>query len=144
MGVLGRISFSWINGIVRQARKGDIDEDDMPLPERQTVDSSYEVFQKYWATELEEHKAGRKPSIVRALRRSFGGELMVAGLFKFLWSVFVITGAFYFIRSILLYVDTEVTSPYDSDTAGFALMAAFFVDAWLLGRSQAIGCFVAA
>ena len=105
----------------------------MPLPERQSVDSSYEVFKKHWDAELQGHLAGRQPSIVRALRRSFGGELMIAGLFKFLWSVFVITGAFYFIRSILLYVDTDVQSPYDSDTAGFALMAAFFVDAWLLG-----------
>lgn len=78
---------------------------------------------------------------MRALKKSFGQELMVAGLFKFLWSVFVITGAFYFIRSILLYVDRDVQSPYDSDTAGFSLMAAFFVDAWLLGRLHTlVGC----
>ena len=57
--------------------------------------------------ELEANKNGEKASLTRALKRSFGRELMVAGFFKFMWSVLVIMGAFYFIRSILNYVDTE-------------------------------------
>lgn len=61
---------------------------------------------------------------------------MVAGIFKFLWSIFVITGAYFFIRNILLYVDIEKESDFDSDRAGYLLMSFFFVDAWLLGRCQ--------
>lgn len=60
---------------------------------------------------------------------------MVAGVFKALWSLFVITGAYFFIRNILLYVDIEKESDFDSDRAGYLLMAFFFIDAWLLGLS---------
>lgn len=92
------------------------------------------MFEEHWNRELELHKLNRKASLRRALRKSFGSELMVAGVFKALWSLFVILGAYFFIRNILLYVDTEKDSAYDSDRAGYLLMAFFFIDAWLLGK----------
>lgn len=44
----------------------------------------------------------------------------------------VITGAFFFVRSLLQFVNGE--APFAGDVNGYILMVFFFVDAWLLGE----------
>jgi hypothetical protein len=44
----------------------------------------------------------------------------------------VITGAFFFVRSLLQFVNGE--APFAGDTNGWLLTAFFFFDAWLLGE----------
>jgi hypothetical protein len=46
----------------------------------------------------------------------------------------VITGAFFFVRSLLQFVNNE--APFAGDTNGWILTVFFFVDAWLLVRVQ--------
>jgi ATP-binding cassette, subfamily C (CFTR/MRP), member 1 len=133
MGVLGRISFSWINKIVSHARNGKLSEDNMPLPSEQEADPNFSVFQREWEAETAGKSKDEKPSLLEVLRRIYGTEFMWGGFFKLCWSFFVIMGAFFFVRSLLLSVDPEKESPYDSDLAGYLLMAFFFVDAYFLG-----------
>jgi hypothetical protein len=44
----------------------------------------------------------------------------------------VITGAFFFVRSLLMFVNGE--KPFAGDVNGAILTAFFFFDAWLLGE----------
>jgi hypothetical protein len=44
----------------------------------------------------------------------------------------VITGAFFFVRSLLMFVNGEM--PFAGNTRGWILTAFFFFDAWLLGE----------
>jgi hypothetical protein len=46
----------------------------------------------------------------------------------------VITGAFFFVRSLLQFVNGE--APFAGDANGWTLTAFFFFDAWLLGECQ--------
>ncbi len=48
--------------------------------------------QAAWSRELQLHREGRSASLVRALRRAFGLEVMMAGVWKLCWSVLVILG----------------------------------------------------
>lgn len=59
-------------------------------------------------------------------------DLMLAGLFKLGWSISLILGAFFFIRSLLTFVNKE--APYQSLWQGWVLACCFFVDAYLLGE----------
>ena len=60
---------------------------------------AYDKFAGHWAAELKlKDQEDNKPSLVRALRKTFGGYYMLGAIFKCLWSTFVITGAFFFVR----------------------------------------------
>lgn len=72
----------------------------MGMPPENLADNAYEKFAANWASELKlkDNDEGAKPSLVRALRRSFGWYYLLGGLCKCGWSTFVITGAFFFVR----------------------------------------------
>ncbi len=62
---------------------------------------AYDKFAANWAAEMKLKESGdekKTPSLVRALRKSFGWYYLMGGVCKCLWSTFVITGAFYFVR----------------------------------------------
>jgi len=131
-GFLDGFSFDWVNKIVSAGRKGELEEQHLPLPKDQRAEVNFDRFQTEWAKELQQGSK-KPPSLLKVLWCLYKGEIMLGGLFKMLWSLFVILGAFFFVRSLLQYVDDSVTSPYDSDIAGWILVAGFFLDAWFLG-----------
>ncbi len=47
------------------------------------IDVAYDAFSTNWEAAV---KAG-KPSLLKVLWRTFGRDLMVAGLFKLVWSI---------------------------------------------------------
>jgi ATP-binding cassette subfamily C (CFTR/MRP) protein 1 len=83
MGVFNKLRFGWMNGVVRAARTGDVDLEELPLPTQQTADVAYEAFQTNWDASV---KTG-KPNLRKVLWQTFGRDLMMAGLFKLLWSI---------------------------------------------------------
>lgn len=56
---------------------------DLPLPSQQTADVAYDQFVVNWDASV---KAGQ-PNLRKVLWRTFGKDLMTAGLFKLLWSL---------------------------------------------------------
>ncbi|WIA32616.1 hypothetical protein OEZ86_003419 [Tetradesmus obliquus] len=136
-GFFNKLSFGWMNGVVRKARTGDVDVHELPLPTEQTADVAYEAFQANWDVAV---KAGQ-PNLRKVLWRTFGKDLMFAGIFKLLWSICVITGAFFFVRSLLTFVNNE--APFAGNANGWTLTFFFFFDAWLLGialQRMGYGC----
>ena len=93
-GFFNRLSFGWMNRVVKEGRKGDIALETLPLPAEQSADVAYGQFQGNWEAAV---KSG-KPNLRSVLFQTFGKDLMLAGLFKLGWSVCVIMGAFFFTR----------------------------------------------
>lgn len=130
-GLVSRFCFSWMIKIISNARRGILSTDELPLPRDLESERSNEQFSKNWDTAV---ACGRGAKLFRALWATFGWELVRAGTFKAVWSAFLITGAFFFVRSILEFVNGD--AQYASVAAGWSLTAGFFLNAWLLGLSQ--------
>jgi hypothetical protein len=62
--------------------QGTIDTDNLDLPYVNTATSAYEQFVNNWSAEKELLKQEKKPSLIRALRKSFGLYYMLAGICK--------------------------------------------------------------
>jgi hypothetical protein len=117
-------------------------QDELRMPANQAAELVTEQFTQAWAEEYKLKGAGGKdkPSLLRALRKSFGAEVLVAAAWKITWSVFVLVGAFYFVRSLVQFV-TPVSSNgnmYNRNTmpnngVGWILSAMFFLDSVLVG-----------
>ncbi|GIL86269.1 hypothetical protein Vretimale_13733 [Volvox reticuliferus] len=137
-GFFNKLTFGWMFKHVSEARKhGDLDAEKMGMPPENHAHEAYDKFASNWAAEMKLKEAGsEKPSLVRALRKSFGWYYMLGGICKCGWSTFVITGAFYFVRSLLAHVNgIKDGRLYSTTVAGWCLMAGFTIDAWLLGLS---------
>ncbi|KAG2424609.1 hypothetical protein HXX76_014334 [Chlamydomonas incerta] len=142
-GFFNKFCFGWMLKHVSAARRGEeLNPEAMGMPAENMAAQAYDKFAAHWAAEAKlksEEPAGDKPSLCRALRKSFGWYYMIAGLCKMGWSTFVICGAFYFVRSLLAHVagysaaKTSAERLYSSTLAGWCLMAGFTIDAWLLG-----------
>ncbi|KXZ54551.1 hypothetical protein GPECTOR_4g616 [Gonium pectorale] len=149
-GFINKFTFGWMFSHISAARRGDeLDSDIIGMPPENLAVNAYDTFAAHWANELKLRGGGGgkgeaggsgggggagQPSLLRALRRSFGGYYMLAGLCKCGWSTFVITGAFYFVRSLLAHVNGISDGRlYSRTIAGWMLMVGFFLDAWALG-----------
>jgi hypothetical protein len=83
-GFFNKLMFRWINPVVKQASKtGDVDLHHLPLPTQQTAEVAHSDFMANWEAAV---KSGQ-PNLRKTLWKTFGKDLMIAGLFKFAWSV---------------------------------------------------------
>lgn len=126
-----KLMFSWISPMVWRARKSTLTLDSLPLPASHTSDAAHATFAEAWDAHLRDRPTSRRPSLLSVLWSQYWRDLLVAGVFKAGWSVLVIFGAYFFVRSILLYVTN--TPPFDAVWKGWLLTGFFWLDAWLLG-----------
>lgn len=82
-GFFNKLSFGWMTNVVKKARSNDVDVHELPLPTEQTADVSFEAFTKNWDDAV---KAGN-PSLRKVIWKTYGKDLMIAGLWKLLWSL---------------------------------------------------------
>lgn len=93
----GLLSFGWADKPVGMARRQEpISTKDLYLPKQQTAEECYKDFEKEFA---KMRKSGKSRPLLRTLFSLYGSRFFVGGLFKIIWSIFVIVGAFYFVRS---------------------------------------------
>lgn len=86
-GFFNKLMFRWINPVVKQAAKtGEVDLHHLPLPTDQTAEVAYDVFVKDWEAAV---RAGN-PNLRKALWKTFGKSLMIAGIFKLIWSIWCV------------------------------------------------------
>ncbi len=99
-GFLNKFSFGWVFKQIKAARRGEeLDPSAAGMPPENMSRNAYDLFAGHWAAELKlkDSQNGKGPSLLRALRKSFGSYYFLAGLCKCGWSTFVILGAFYFV-----------------------------------------------
>jgi hypothetical protein len=83
-GFFNKLMFRWINPVVKQAAQtGEVDLHHLPLPTEQTAEVAHDAFMRNWDAAV---KAGQ-PKLRATLWKTFGKDLMIAGLFKLVWSV---------------------------------------------------------
>ncbi len=83
-GFFNKLMFRWINPVVKQASAtGEVDLHNLPLPTQQTAEVAHDEFMRNWD---EARKTGN-PNLRKTLWKTFGKDLMIAGLFKLVWSV---------------------------------------------------------
>lgn len=127
---LSKVSFSWLSGIVSKSRKADLTIEDLDLPQRLEAEKSFQRFNAVWQQE----RRKPKPSLVDALKECYWKEFAEAALFKFLWSTMLMVCAFFFVRSLVSFVDRK-DSEQDDETA-YNLCAFFFLSCLLLSMAQ--------
>lgn len=152
---LQRFFLTWVYAVVGKGRAGTIDQDELRMPADQAAEVCYAKFAAAWAEELKlkdppkdlpKGKKVPKPSLLRALYKSFGREVLIAGAWKLTWSVFVLLGAFYFVRSLIQFVTVPKpnkpntvniynTSSIPGKGVGWILSCAFFIDSVLVGSA---------
>ena len=106
-GVWGKLSFAWANKPIKQARKEGLELENLYLPKDTEAAKCYDEFAAAWEPRAKAEGAHRKSPLFSALWSLYGREFMVAGIYKLGWSLFVIAGAYYFVRSLLLHVDEK-------------------------------------
>jgi hypothetical protein len=83
-GFFNKLMFRWINPVVKQASAtGEVDLHNLPLPTEQTAEVAHDLFVKNWEADVK----GGNPNLRKTLWRTFGKDLMVAGIFKLVWSI---------------------------------------------------------
>ena len=93
----GLLSFGWADRPVGMARRQEpIGVKDLYIPTQQGAEECYKEFAAEWEAKL---KSGKSRPLLRTLFSLYGKRFFVGGLFKIIWSIFVIVGAFYFVRS---------------------------------------------
>jgi ATP-binding cassette subfamily C (CFTR/MRP) protein 1 len=140
---LQRLFLTWVYAVVTKGRRGTITQEELRMPADQAAEATASLFDLAWAEEMKlkgKTDSKKKPSLLRAINRSFGVDILVAAAWKITWSVFVLVGAFYFVRSLVQFV-TPVTrsgnmynqSTIPNDGVGWILSCAFFLDSILVG-----------
>ena len=127
------LSFGWVNKPISDARKGkELSIDELYLPDDNRVTNVFNDFEREWKSTQKEGTAKRP--LLSVLLKIYGRQFFIGGMFKLFWSMLVITGAFYFVRSLLLYINPkEKGHPYVDEWTGFALASGFFVAAVIWG-----------
>lgn len=134
--VFDKVIKSWSFTNIAKAKAGTLELDSLPLPQKLEADVCFEQFYNNWESELQAEAEGQKPSLMRCLRKTYGRDIFIAGVYKALWSFLVIFAAYYFVKEILQFVDDTQKKPGMAPTNGFILSIFFFVDSWLLGKTS--------
>ncbi len=93
-----RTVLSWVYNVVGQGRRGQLQQEQLMMPADQATEVASDHFQRNWNAEVKANPSN--PSLVRAMRHTFGWEFALAGLFKLLWSAFVLMGASFFVKTL--------------------------------------------
>lgn len=94
------ITFSYLNQIIKKlsAPASDVTSEDLALTAADNIepDVAFGLFSVKWADELKREK----PSLLRALRRTFLNELLFAAALKLVWGTLIVLCASFFIREV--------------------------------------------
>ena len=107
------------------------------------ADPCYDAFEREWsartaALEGVENPASKRP-LVKTLAKLYGKRFIIGGFFKLGWSTLVIAGAFFFVRSLLRFVDEDDQDhPFNENWKGWVLAFFFFVSATIWGARLAL------
>jgi ABC-type multidrug transport system fused ATPase/permease subunit len=153
-GWLARLFVGAAYPLIAAGFRGRLQQRSLRMPRAQATEEATSLFERHWADELallssspsppppqdgRRHQGRRRsspprPSLLRALRRSFGWNFAAAGAFKLCWSGLVILGASYFVNALVEFVQRRPGwDALPAGGVGWVLSAAFFADAALSG-----------
>lgn len=134
-GLWGHLSFGWVDGPMKKARKNELELENLYLPKEAEAAKCYSEFERTWNANIAPDAKKLKNPLLSSLWSLYGRQFLIGGFFKLGWSFFVISGAFFFVRSLLMYVDEdEDDHPFVEDWTGWPLAIGFFVASVLWGE----------
>uniref|UniRef100_A0A7S0VCE4 ABC transporter n=2 Tax=Polytomella parva TaxID=51329 RepID=A0A7S0VCE4_9CHLO len=140
---LQKMFLTWMYPVIRRGLKGDVTPDDLKMPADQATEVAQARFLRFWEEEVklaDNKDPNNKPSLFRAIRRSFGYDIMIASFWKVAWSMLVILGAAYFVRVLVLFTTSAAPGSYNiynnnkmGTGVGWLLSFMFFLDSIFVG-----------
>eukprot|EP01137_Pigoraptor_chileana_P018499 Opistho-2@78073 len=127
---LSRMTFWWMNPLISRARRGKLVDDDFELCDSEEAQFCYDQFSQHWDEELKRPE----PSLLRALRKTFWKDFVIAGIFKLFWGAFMILAAFYFVLFLVKNVK-NFNNPNYPQWQGFILATFFSVTCFCMSVS---------
>ncbi|VEU22972.1 DEKNAAC104181 [Brettanomyces naardenensis] len=121
--IFSRLTFTWLTPLMQKGYEKFLEQKDLPsLPEPLRSQELYSVLQKNWNNQL---NSSSKPSLVKAIAKSFGKPFLGAGIFK------LIQDCIAFIQPQLLKRLILFVNDYSNDhtiplTRGFMIVLAMF------------------
>jgi hypothetical protein len=141
-GFLSLLTFGWVNKPIFDAfKRKELSLEALYMPDEHSAEQVSSEFDKAWSEVIAMPRKQTHP-LGRTLLRLYGKAFFLGGIFKLMWSALVICGAFYFVKSLLRYVDLkklkaerDAGNPdiYDPSWTGWVLAAGFTVAAVLWG-----------
>ena len=123
------ISFLYLNKQIKKlaSPNADVTAEELAATAAQGIEpaAAHGPFMTYWTEEL---KPGVKPSLLRALRRTFIRELLYAAALKLVWGTLIVLCASYFIRALLSWLQSKTKNSSD----GWILSCFLFLACFLL------------
>lgn len=123
--VFARISFSWMDNLMKKGYATYLTEDDLPpLPMEIEAGMTSTEFAKQWDSQISQHK---RPTLFKAVAKAFGGEFALGGVFK------IVMDLLGFIQPQLLRMLIRFVNEYSDDhesqpiNKGFMIALAMFV-----------------
>jgi hypothetical protein len=137
--IVEKWSYSWMNALLKVGFKTPLVESDLyHLPPRDQPDVLSDKFEVQWKAELAAHPD--KPSLVRAIRKTFGSDFFSGGLYIFLQNMLSFVGPLV-LNSVIIYLDEckrdPLTDEYikeggcstDGPSQGYLLAGSLFFSA---------------
>eukprot|EP00053_Salpingoeca_punica_P017179 m.164540 g.164540 ORF g.164540 m.164540 type:complete len:1433 (-) comp17138_c0_seq2:376-4674(-) len=124
-----KYTYGWISSIITKGRKVPLEFSDTTLPENLDAQRAFDRFTVEWAKE----RGQAAPNLTKAIKSVAKKEFMVTVFFRFLCSVTLLVGAFYFVRTLVRVGDRRRT-----DGNGELLSCMFFLCCALLTYFQQV------
>jgi hypothetical protein len=129
---LQRLFVTWVYHVVSLGRRGQLKQEELCMPKSQASEVASARFNQEW--DKEKAKTDGSTSMLRALWAAFGWEFALAGVFKLLWSGFVLLGASYFVNALVEFVQQKQGwDAIPNKGVGWVLACSFFADSILAG-----------
>lgn len=128
-----RLLLTWVYKIVRDGRKGQLKQQELCMPGDQAAEVATERFQEAWSKQTTRND-GKQPSMLATLMSTFGLQFALAGVFKLMWSSFVLLGASYFVNALIEFVQKkDGWDAIPNKGVGLVLACSFFLDSIFAG-----------
>jgi hypothetical protein len=127
-----RLFLTWVYEIVRKGRRKQLKQEELRMPGDQAAEVAAERFQEAWGKQTS--RSDGQPSMLATLTSTFGVQFAIAGVFKLLWSTFVLLGASYFVNALIEFVQKkDGWDAIPNKGVGWLLACSFFMDSILAG-----------
>ena len=142
VSICSRISFSWMNPMLKRGYKTPLTAATVfSLPKWEKTPALMEKFQFHWRKELDRKAQGKKLSLRRALRRSFGCRFYVGSVLKLLNDGGQFIGPI-IQKALILHVSSRLTDAPEPVSRGVMLCLIMFLGSMIaaLGEAQYFQC----
>ncbi|QPG74364.1 hypothetical protein FOA43_001691 [Brettanomyces nanus] len=121
--IFGKLTFTWLTPLMQKGYHKFLEQKDLPsLPEELRSEVLYSNLDKQWITELNRNG---KPSLLRAIAKSFGKPFMGAAIFKLIQDCIAFVQP-QLLKKLILFVNDYSKDHSIPLTRGFMIVTAMF------------------